>query len=126
MPSTLVTGANSFVAAHIIDHLVKSGHQVTGLVRRSAAGEELLALHPEWADSLSIATIADYSHDSSWDKLFADKKFDHVGCHIVNMHSQSTHTDGFVRLSMWLHLFLTIPSFPTTTVTFALLLWKAT
>lgn len=47
MPHTLVTGANSFVAAHVISALIAAGHSVTGSVRRAAAGKEILEWHPE-------------------------------------------------------------------------------
>jgi nucleoside-diphosphate-sugar epimerase len=78
MPKTLVTGANSFVAAHIIDALVREGHDVTGSVRRESAGEELLASHPEWKNNLTTVTIKDYSHEESWSEIFKTHKFDHV------------------------------------------------
>ncbi|KAK3329374.1 hypothetical protein B0H66DRAFT_21086 [Apodospora peruviana] len=78
MPSTLLTGANSFVAAHIINALIRDGHHVTGTVRRASAGDEILALHPEWKDSLDIVVVEDITDQSAWDTIFTDNKFDHV------------------------------------------------
>lgn len=78
MPTTLVTGANAFVAAHIINRLVQAGHRVTGTVRRAAAGEEILALHPEWKSQVEIAVVEDITVEASWDKLFQGTAFDHV------------------------------------------------
>lgn len=78
MPHTLVTGANSFVAAHIIAELIAAGHTVTGSVRRPSAGDEVLALHPEWKEKLDFVAIEDYATDGVWDDLFKKKSFDHV------------------------------------------------
>ncbi|KFY11879.1 hypothetical protein V492_04209 [Pseudogymnoascus sp. VKM F-4246] len=79
MPSTLLTGANSFVAAHIIDALIKAGHHVTGTVRRAAAGDEILALHPEWKSRLDIIIVEDITNEASWDSIFEEiRDFNHV------------------------------------------------
>lgn len=78
MPSTLLTGANSFVAAHIIEALIKDGHEVTGTVRRAATGDDIFALHPEWKDHLDIVVVEDLANEESWDAVFKGTNFDHV------------------------------------------------
>ena len=78
MPHTLVTGANSFVAAHIIARLIDEGHTVTGSIRRASSGDELLAEHPEWKGKLDFVTIEDYGRDGIWDDVFKQHAFDHV------------------------------------------------
>jgi len=78
MPHTLVTGANSFVAAHIIQALVTAGHRVTGSVRRASAGEAVLTLHPEWKDHLDFVEIEDYAIEGVFDAVFKNKDFDYV------------------------------------------------
>ena len=78
MPSTLLTGANSFVAAHIINALIAAGHHVTGTVRRAATGDEILAAHPEWKDKLDIVVVSDIAKEELWDELFKKNSFDHV------------------------------------------------
>ncbi len=78
MPSTLLTGANSFVAAHIINALIADGHHVTGTVRRASAGDDILATHPEWKGKLDVVVVGDYAQESSWDDLFKSYSFDHV------------------------------------------------
>ena len=78
MPHTLVTGANSFVAAHIISKLIESGHTVTGSVRRSSAGEAILAQNPEWNGKLDFVEIADYAEAGIWDNVFKTKEFDYI------------------------------------------------
>lgn len=78
MPSTLLTGANSFVAAHIISALIDAGHHVTGTVRKASTGDEILNLHPEWKDRLDVVVVADLTDQARWEELFKEKQFDHV------------------------------------------------
>jgi len=78
MPSTLVTGANSFVAAHIINALIAAGHKVTGTVRRESAKQDVFAARPEWEGKLDVVIIGDYSKDESWTELLKSGNFDHV------------------------------------------------
>jgi nucleoside-diphosphate-sugar epimerase len=78
MPHTLVTGANSFVAAHIIQALITLGHTVTGTVRRASAGEAVLALHPEWKGHLVFVEIEDYAIEGVFDNVFKSKDIDYV------------------------------------------------
>jgi UDP-glucose 4-epimerase len=78
MPHTLVTGANSFVAAHVIDTLIAAGHTVTGSVRRSSAGEEVLAWHPEWKGKFNYVLVYDYAKPNTWDEIFKSQAFDYV------------------------------------------------
>jgi nucleoside-diphosphate-sugar epimerase len=93
MPHTLVTGANSFVAAHIIDHLISKGHTVTGSVRRKAAGEAVLALHPEWAGKLDFIEIENYSAPGVWDSYFKGTTVDYIMHVAAPMYADSGNTD---------------------------------
>ena len=79
MPSTLLTGANSFVAAHVINNLIEKGHKVTGTVRRAAVADEIFAFHPEWKSDLDIVVVEDIADEAAWDKIFKSKDFDYVG-----------------------------------------------
>jgi len=78
MPHTLVTGANSFVAAHIINELISTGHTVTGTVRRSSAGSSLLAEHPGWASKLDFVTVVDYTQEGAFSDIFKKREYDYV------------------------------------------------
>lgn len=78
MPHTLVTGANSFLAAHIIGELISSGHTVTGSVRRVSAGDDLLAEHPEWKGKLDFVVVEDYAKEDAFDAIFQAKEYDHI------------------------------------------------
>jgi nucleoside-diphosphate-sugar epimerase len=79
MPKTLVTGANGFVAASIIDALIlQHDHTVTGSVRSLAKGEQILAAHPEYKGKLDFVVVSDYAKVGTWDKTFEEGGFDYV------------------------------------------------
>lgn len=103
MPHTLVTGANSFLAAHIIGELVANGHTVTGSVRRAAAGEALLKEHPEWKDKLDFVIVEDYAQQSELDSIFRTHQFDHIVHTAAPMPGNPAFTDfdrDFLRPSV--------------------------
>jgi nucleoside-diphosphate-sugar epimerase len=93
MPHTLVTGANGFVAAHVIAELISNGHTVTGAVRRASAGEDLLAEFPQWKDNLDFVVIDDYANEAALDKLFQEHKFDYIVHTAAPMPSAEAVTD---------------------------------
>jgi nucleoside-diphosphate-sugar epimerase len=78
MPHTLVTGANSFVAASIIVELISKGHTVTGIVRRSLAGNTLLVNYPEWRGKFEFVVVEDYEKRGAFDTIFQAKQYDHI------------------------------------------------
>lgn len=78
MPATLLTGANSFVGAHVINSLIAAGHAVVGTVRRENLIEQIYALHPEWKDKLELIVVKDYADESGWDGVFAKYSVDHI------------------------------------------------
>jgi nucleoside-diphosphate-sugar epimerase len=78
MPHTLVTGANSFVASHIINELISQDHTVYGSLRRNSAGEAILKEHPEWKGKLEFVQIENYSVAGVWDNFFKSKDVDFV------------------------------------------------
>lgn len=78
MPHTLVTGANGFVAAHIIDQLVALGHNVTGSVRSTSKSQQILDKHPEYKGQVRFVIISDFTLPGAWDTTFQDVEFDYV------------------------------------------------
>lgn len=78
MPHTLVTGANSFVAASVIVELISKGHTVTGIVRRSLAGNKLLANYPEWKGKFEFVVVEDYAKEGVFDTIFQAEQYDHI------------------------------------------------
>ena len=51
---------------------------MTGAVRRSSAGSDLLAEHPEWVGKLDFVTVEDYTHEGAFDDIFKKREYDHV------------------------------------------------
>ena len=78
MPKTLVTGANGFFAAHVIDQLMAQGHDVTGSVRSETKGQQILARHPEYEGHLDFVVVFDYTLPRTWDAAFQKIAFDYV------------------------------------------------
>jgi len=93
MPRTLVTGANSFVGAHIISTLISQGHTVTGSVRRAPAGETVLKEHPEWKDKLDFIQIENYAASEVWDEFFKSKDVDYIVHVAAPMYGDEQNTD---------------------------------
>ena len=78
MARTLLTGANSFVGAHVINSLLAAGHSIVGTVRRENVIQQIFDLHPEWKTGLELVVVEDYADEASWDKVFEKTAFDHV------------------------------------------------
>lgn len=93
MPHTLVTGANSFVAAHVISTLISHGHTVTGSVRRASAGEAILKEHPEWKDSLTFVQIENYATTGAWDDFFKSNDVEYVVHVAAPMYGDEQNSD---------------------------------
>lgn len=78
MPRTLVTGANGFVASHVVDTLIAHGHTVTGSLRDKNKGTGILKVHPEWEGKLDFVSVTDYAKEGVWDTIFEKGDFDYV------------------------------------------------
>ncbi|KAH0542650.1 hypothetical protein FGG08_002973 [Glutinoglossum americanum] len=92
MAKTLVTGANGFVAAHVVDSLVKEGHEVVGSVRRDIYGDQLLSVHPEWKGKVTFVNVSDYTKEGAWDEALKEGDFDYV-LHIAAPMPSPTNQD---------------------------------
>jgi nucleoside-diphosphate-sugar epimerase len=100
MPHTLVTGANGFVAVHVVSACINAGHTVTGSVRTKAKGEELLEIHPEWKGKLDFVEIEDYAAEGVWDDTFKSADFDyvmHVAAPMVDNPKSTDYERDFLR-----------------------------
>ena len=68
MTRVLLTGGSGFIAAHVIESLLKHGHSVVTTVRSKEKGDKILAAHPEQgADSLSYVIVPDISQPGAFD-----------------------------------------------------------
>ena len=58
----LVTGGSGFIAAHVVESLLKKGHSVVTTVRSDEKGQKILEAHPSLGkDALSYVIVADMS-----------------------------------------------------------------
>lgn len=103
MPYTLVTGANSFVGAHVINSLIAAGHHVVGTVRRASVIDEIFALHPEWKESLELIVVGDYADEASWDSVFKGYSIDyimHVAAPLLDTPTNTDYDRDFLKPSV--------------------------
>ncbi|RDW68196.1 hypothetical protein BP5796_08853 [Coleophoma crateriformis] len=93
MPHTLVTGANGFVAAHIIDQLVALGHSITGSVRSTSKGQQILDKHPEYKSKVKFVVVSDFTKPGTWDSAFQEADIDYVIHTAAPLLDDPTNTD---------------------------------
>jgi len=55
----LVTGANGFLAVHIVEILLKKGYAVRGVIRSPDKGEHLKKIFAKYGDKLEFAVVGD-------------------------------------------------------------------
>ncbi|KAK3943550.1 hypothetical protein QBC46DRAFT_377374 [Diplogelasinospora grovesii] len=67
----LVTGANSFVAGHIIKLALEKGYNVRGTVRTEAAAEKTKALFPQHSSQLSFTIVPDITKVENYESAFS-------------------------------------------------------
>lgn len=68
----LLTGANGFVASHILSILISRGFSVTGTVRSQAKADEVLKTHPEWKGKVRFVIVSDFTSQTPFNALFAE------------------------------------------------------
>ncbi|MCJ1416021.1 hypothetical protein MMC32_002356 [Xylographa parallela] len=78
MVHALVTGANGFVATHVVDQLITAGYQVTGSVRTAAKGAEILQDNTQYAGMFTSVVMTNMYRPGTWDQIFQDGNFDYV------------------------------------------------
>ncbi len=67
MTRVLVTGGSGFVAAHVVESLLKRGHSVVTTVRSKEKGDKILEAHPSAKESLSYVLVPDMSEPGAFD-----------------------------------------------------------
>lgn len=58
-PTILVTGASGFIAAHVVNELLKRGYNVRGTVRSENAAATSLKIHETYRAQLSFTIVPD-------------------------------------------------------------------
>jgi len=80
-PKVFLTGANGFVASHILAQLIEKDYEVVASVRSPAKSDEILSLNPSYKSAnLSFAYIADIAKPGAFDDVFksAETGFDYI------------------------------------------------
>lgn len=74
-----ITGANGFVASHILSILISRNYQVVASVRTPQKATEIIKLHPSWEPSISFVYISDITADNAYDEAFSKfGEFDYI------------------------------------------------
>ncbi|OBT64674.1 hypothetical protein VE03_05868 [Pseudogymnoascus sp. 23342-1-I1] len=69
-----LTGANGFIACHILSDLIKAGYLVTASVRSKTKSEEILEVHPEWKDIVRFVYVPDFTVPGAFDEAIKQEK----------------------------------------------------
>ncbi|EJD42224.1 NAD(P)-binding protein [Auricularia subglabra TFB-10046 SS5] len=66
-PRVLLTGASGFIAAHVLDQLLKQGYWVRATVRSEAKKQDILAANAAYASQLDFAIVPDIATKGAFD-----------------------------------------------------------
>ncbi|KAL6822660.1 hypothetical protein J3E69DRAFT_381851 [Trichoderma sp. SZMC 28015] len=64
----LITGASSFIAAHVIDQFLSEGTPVRGVVRSQSSADRVLKVNSQYASLLSFAIVPDITKPGAFDE----------------------------------------------------------
>ncbi|EHK21712.1 uncharacterized protein TRIVIDRAFT_70733 [Trichoderma virens Gv29-8] len=64
----LVTGASSFVGAHVIEQFLSEGTPVRGVVRSQSSADRVLKVNSQYASLLSLAIVPDITKPGAFDE----------------------------------------------------------
>jgi len=65
----LVTGANGFVAIHIVNVLLKKGYSVRATIRSDSKGNHLRKVFAKYGDKLEFVNVLDVAKDGAFDNV---------------------------------------------------------
>ncbi|RKL08153.1 hypothetical protein BFJ68_g9500 [Fusarium oxysporum] len=68
----LVTGANGFIATHVLQNLLQGGYHVRGVVRSQASADAVLETFPEYSGSLSVIVVPSMTIAGAFDQAVKD------------------------------------------------------
>jgi len=80
MTRVLLTGGSGFIAAHVLDILLKRGHSVVTTVRSQAKADKIKQAHSSYkSDKLDFAIVEDIAQENAFDKaVVSDPPFEAV------------------------------------------------
>ncbi|PVH77833.1 NAD(P)-binding protein [Cadophora sp. DSE1049] len=68
MTKVLLTGGSGFIAAHVLDILLKHGHTVITTVRSQAKADKIKSAHPDAGNKLSFKIVEDIAVEGAFDE----------------------------------------------------------
>ncbi|KAL2066206.1 hypothetical protein VTL71DRAFT_2277 [Oculimacula yallundae] len=68
MTKVLLTGGSGFIAAHVLDILLKHGHTVITTVRSQAKADKIQSAHPDAGSKLSFKIVEDIAVEGAFDE----------------------------------------------------------
>jgi nucleoside-diphosphate-sugar epimerase len=74
----LLTGANGFVASHILSGLVERNYHIVATVRTEQKAQEIIKLHPTWKNNITFVYIPDIAAEGAYDEAFRISEFDYI------------------------------------------------
>lgn len=74
----LLTGANGFVASHILSGLVERNYHIIATVRTEQKSQEIIRLHPTWENNITFVYIPDIATKGAYDEAFRIGEFDYI------------------------------------------------
>jgi nucleoside-diphosphate-sugar epimerase len=76
--TVLLTGANGFVASHIVQGLIALNYHIVGTVRSEKKGQDVILLHPSWKNHITWVCIPDIGIAGVYDDVFKIGPFDYI------------------------------------------------
>ncbi|KAH7139556.1 hypothetical protein B0J11DRAFT_589450 [Dendryphion nanum] len=76
--TVLLTGANGFVASHILSLLVAHNYHTVATVRSEKKGQQIIKLYPTWEPFVTFAIVSDITSPGAYDEIFKAHKFDYI------------------------------------------------
>lgn len=79
MTRVLLTGGSGFIAAHVLELLLKRGHSVVTTVRSQGKADKIKEAHPNAGQNLSFAIVEDIAQENAFDNAVkSDPPFEAV------------------------------------------------
>ncbi|OQU95501.1 hypothetical protein CLAIMM_01691 [Cladophialophora immunda] len=78
MPTVLLTGANGFLATHVLQNLVEDKFDVVGTVRSEAKADDVFGAHPEFRSKVRLVVVPDMAAPGAYDKICEETQFDYI------------------------------------------------
>ncbi|KAF2007072.1 NAD(P)-binding protein [Amniculicola lignicola CBS 123094] len=93
--TVLLTGANGFVASHILYGLIDRDYHVIATVRSEKKGQEIIDLHPAWKENITFVYIPDLLAEGAYDKAFEQGNLDYIihNASPANFKAKDLHKD---------------------------------